>query len=323
MYVFAIFSCSLLILTNTSIVGNPHWPKSIDNIDERLHSLDQCQVEFGSETLLSGPFGLFGSQRHSSEHRARSLFESETEDSAAQPSLGESCAGQIFVYEAGSAQGSAEPSVVGQLNDGSSLSQISSPTWQSGEGVARINGESIEDEKDVENVPRSPELDVGFDTRSLIMHSNLGSTANRHNLISMLMNHYVLNVANILTPFRHPQNTYSSIYASSAMAVAQRIPQGSLSYDSPVSHSKVALVYSLLTSSAFQLRGRDDNTEADILARSFRNQAISHLQLALNSLSGPSPNGSPTNEIFAIAKREEVLSVMLTLITADVSHPPP
>jgi hypothetical protein len=197
-----------------------------------------------------------------------------------------------------------------------SLAQSSSP------GVVTKRAQSFEDlsdDHDVEYLPSRPELDVDIGGPSLLASSDLARVASRDTLINTLLRHYVQDVANVLQPIKHPRNTYSSIYATTALAVAQRMPWQPLHRDLRIPNSKVALLYSLLTSSAFQLRGHDDNHEADFLARYCRNQAISHLQLALDSLPGSEQHSSQQGKMLASAKREEVLSVMLTLVTADVS----
>ena len=128
-------------------------------------------------------------------------------------------------------------------------------------------------------------------------------------------------VANILQPIIHPANTYTSIYVPSAVTTFKTI-----SWDSPldknpqVPPSQIALLFSILSSSAFHLRGRDETKEADDLARHCRAKALSHLQLSLSNLPASDVMEIAGPENSTIANLEAILSVMLTLVTADVSQ---
>lgn len=297
------------------ILGNPHWPTRLDDIDERLHNLDRRDGDLGQETVLSGPFGLFHTQQPRSDDRLFSL--SRKEDTEMGAKIGASAGDPTLpacVLPVDLTEHCVESSARAPDSTVLSLVQSSSPAVVS-KGVPRF--EDLSEDHDVEYLPSRPELDLDLRGTSLAASSHLARVASRDTLINTLLHHYVHNVANVLQPIKHPRNTYSSIYATTAMAVAQRMPRQSLQQDLRVPNSKVALLYSLLTSSAFQLRGHDDDSEADFLARYCRNQAISHLQLALDSLSG-SQHPSQQGKMVASAKREEVLSVMLTLVTADI-----
>lgn len=86
-----------------------------------------------------------------------------------------------------------------------------------------------------------------------------------------------------------------------------------------VSNSKLALLCSLLTSSSFHLRGCGQFDSADAVARYFRSKAMKYLRLALSS--GYTAVGSSANSasmVQSIPNPESVLSVILTLVTADV-----
>lgn len=176
---------------------------------------------------------------------------------------------------------------------------------------------------DIAKFPRAATYLAGFQTfSSNTIASNLDATSRHDAQISVLMTHYLSNVANILQPVLHPCNAYSSIYGNEAKSTAQRMSWGNVLRQSKVSHSKLALVYSLLTSSSFHLRGCDPNRseDADAMARYFRIKAGSHLRVAIDSLREHSMEvGLPTSRNSSFAKWEGVLRVMLTLVTADVS----
>jgi hypothetical protein len=152
----------------------------------------------------------------------------------------------------------------------------------------------------------------------------LGREDSKDILVQQLMHNYVHNVATVLQPVVHSGNAYSSIYATQAMAVALKSSKNEneiqhLGPSNIALNSKTALLYALLTSSAFFLRGSDRFGEADALATSFRLKAQAHLQLALKSLFDPKTSSGQSSSEKSLSDYEGVLSVMLTLVTADVS----
>ena len=138
-------------------------------------------------------------------------------------------------------------------------------------------------------------------------------------LVDVLLGHYIQTVSNILQPVRHPGNAYSSLYGSRAMSVAKKLSWSDAVQHLQVSDCKVALLCSLLASSSFHLRESDKFSDADATARFFRSKAISHLRQALSTRT---TTGQPGLQVLSrsVASSRAVLSVMLTLITADVSR---
>ncbi|GAW15162.1 hypothetical protein ANO14919_045710 [Xylariales sp. No.14919] len=138
--------------------------------------------------------------------------------------------------------------------------------------------------------------------------SLLGHDACKEQFINSLMHHYRQDVATILQPVKHCHNEYRSIYASKAMTISELISGQSHLSRTISSTSRLALMYSLLASSGFHLRNLYKLRDLDHLARNFRAKAYSLLRTALKSLS----------PVKSQAFREAVLSVTLTLVTADI-----
>lgn len=177
--------------------------------------------------------------------------------------------------------------------------------------------------EDTPSSSRSPASGVNYDDQLTLLDasSSLTLKASRDSLIGSLIHHYVYVVANILQPIIHPANTYTSIYVPSAVTAFKTMSWESPAENKHVAPSQIALLFSILSSSAFHLRGRRETLQADDLARSCRSKALSHLQLSLSSLPELDAIEIITTENGMAPKLEAVLSVMLTLITADVSRP--
>lgn len=150
-----------------------------------------------------------------------------------------------------------------------------------------------------------------------LAHSEVGLYCTA--LVHMLLNHYVQNVANILQPIVHPQNTYNSLYSPSAMGASQNLLLDSTNPTFKPPASRIAIFYSLLATAAFHLRGSNEAADLDGLAGKFRANALSYLQTALKTLPDPRLENPRTERINDLGQLEGALSAMLTLVTADVS----
>lgn len=142
-------------------------------------------------------------------------------------------------------------------------------------------------------------------------------------LAGYLMDNYVRNVANLLQPIPHPQNSYNSIYVPRAMVGSASLLSGLgvSRTSSQVSASNVAIFYSLLATSAFHLRGSDLNSKFDELARGFRFKATTNLRKAIQELPSSQENAAETSLSVFSQRHEGTLAAMLTLVTADVTFP--
>lgn len=280
-------------------MGNPHWPPGVVNdIDEHMQDVEAFEKKHDKETLTSGPFTVFRNLRDI--HRS-------------------------------SVPGPASPDV--ETSDVPVTEDVEAAETGEDQRIETCNeddGDKSHTEDDNLQTPASDRS--SNEPRSLELRSKLrkhGPTQRRpsipqlkprpDSLVSRLMDHYVHNLATVLQPVLHSKNAYSAIYATEAMAVAKSMPWSESVQQRGVSDSKVALLYSLLTSASFHLRGFDRTDEADSMARYFRIKAVSHLRLALDSIRISDNRLTVASRAQAQSMVEAVFSVMLTLITADVS----
>ncbi|KAJ3541534.1 hypothetical protein NM208_g4561 [Fusarium decemcellulare] len=267
---------------------------TFNDVDKHMQELDGLENEASFESLVSGPFGVF-------------LGEFRTDLAALnEPSP------DISAQIAGKEETEAiheDPDFVMEGNVEEIVNASDSP-------INKGQPSSSTDQQ--QSVELRSKFQALFNQPPSLTFTDLGNNSCRDHLVSNLMYHYVNNVATILQPILHSRNTYNSIYATKAMTIADSLSWGDIVQSSSISDSKVALLYSLLTSSAFHLRGFRATDEADALARYFLVKAQSHLQLALDALFVPSDHSSTIARATSLSKREAVLSVMLTLVTADI-----
>ncbi|KEY66699.1 hypothetical protein S7711_09719, partial [Stachybotrys chartarum IBT 7711] len=242
-------------------VGNPHWPiDGIDDIEAHLHRVEHHGQLNALQHVTSGPFGVFN------------IFAS------AQP------------WSAARSMAREEQNLIAPVRSGRQYSTDWSP-----KGTSSGAPDSHSDTAMDADSPHAliEELWAGI---SLPYRPNAADDAllvlQQDNLVGSLMGHYLHSVANTLQPVLHPRNAYSSIYGSKAMSIANRISWNDIMQRMRVSNSKIALLYSLLTSSSFHIRGFNRSDDADAVARYFHVKAVLHLRLALDSLhhTGEGPN---------------------------------
>ena len=137
----------------------------------------------------------------------------------------------------------------------------------------------------------------------------------RQNILeSQLMENYVRNVATLLQPIPHSQNTYSSLYVPNALLGSATLRGGPTRGGS----GTVAIFFSLLATSAFNLRTTNMASTFEEVARTLRLKAFDWLQMALEELPELDHGkrdlcGSAVSQMY-----ESAISAILTLITADI-----
>lgn len=136
----------------------------------------------------------------------------------------------------------------------------------------------------------------------------------RHILESQLMENYVRNVVTLLQPVPHDQNTYSSLYVRNALLGAAKLRDGL----APQNSGRVAIFFSLLATSAFNLRGTNAVSSFDGVARSLRLKAFDWLQMALEELSELDHKKRDVPRPAVSRMYEAAISAILTLITSDI-----
>lgn len=137
----------------------------------------------------------------------------------------------------------------------------------------------------------------------------------RQNILeSQLMENYVRNVATLLQPIPHSQNTYSSLYVPNALLGSATLRGGPTRGGS----GRVAIFFSLLATSAFNLRATNMASTFDEVARTLRLKAFNWLHMALEELPELDHGkmdlcGPAVSQMY-----ESAISAILTLITADI-----
>jgi arginine metabolism regulation protein II len=128
------------------------------------------------------------------------------------------------------------------------------------------------------------------------------------------MDNYINNVAPLLQPMPHPQNIYSSLYVPNALLGSAKLRAGLARGSS----GQVAIFFSLLATSAFNVRGTNTASSFDEVGRSLRLKAFDWLQMALEELPELDRGKSDVSRSAISQMYESAISAILTLITADV-----
>ncbi|KFY33785.1 hypothetical protein V494_07331 [Pseudogymnoascus sp. VKM F-4513 (FW-928)] len=136
----------------------------------------------------------------------------------------------------------------------------------------------------------------------------------RNILESQLMENYVRKVATLLQPIPHSQNTYSSLYVPNALLGSATLRGGPARGGS----GTVAIFFSLMATSAFNLRGTNMNSNFDQVARTLRLKAFDWLQMALEELPELDHGKKDVCGPGVSQMYESAISAILTLITADI-----
>ncbi|KFY95504.1 hypothetical protein V500_02731 [Pseudogymnoascus sp. VKM F-4518 (FW-2643)] len=137
----------------------------------------------------------------------------------------------------------------------------------------------------------------------------------RQNILEgQLMENYVRNVATLLQPIPHSQNTYSSLYVPNALLGSATLRGGPTRGGS----GTVAIFFSLLATSAFNLRTTDMASTFEEVARTLRLKAFDWLQMALEELPELGHGKGDLCGSSVSQRYESAISAILTLITADI-----
>ncbi|KAH8658438.1 fungal-specific transcription factor domain-containing protein [Xylariales sp. PMI_506] len=289
-------------------LGNPHWPRgTLSDIDDHLLEVEKYCKSLETTTRISGPFGVFQSQWEVGENWSPSPASPASDSlTPVNDNARERSDEEIF-------QTSHNDPYVEEVNRSrSSFPDTRGVRSGSPKSSALVVGR-------YQPQRFRPDTQTTSDDTYIIMPWNtLGRNIDREHLITNLMEHYRHGVASILQPVRHSHNAYRSIYATEAMAMSEASANMYALQSAGPAISRVALLYSLLASAGFHLRGQDKAQDLDDMARYFRAKAYSHLQLALESL--PVTHNQSSLEVRArpLSIWEGVLSVILTMVTADI-----
>lgn len=152
---------------------------------------------------------------------------------------------------------------------------------------------------------------ISFNIQSPSLGLIIPSSADLDSRTADLLSHYILQLADILQPIYHPRNPFRTIHVHYAVAgPLTRVPEASVSMQGRSSSSR-AILHSLISASAFHLRGYETERHMswdmyDEIGRLNRLQALKWLQEDLVE---------PPKDAEALYM---TMSASLTLVTADV-----
>lgn len=257
---------------------------SDDEVEDVIDDIDQLGLfREPSETFSLGPFSVFQSLSY--------LPSSQVQDVTMRD--------ERPILENDSALNLGSLSILSMIKVENTPHSANNPQMFGLNGIDEAGEDEIENQNDA------------VSPSSLSLH--LRSSIYRDPLAGLLMNNYVLNIADLLQPIVHHQNPYSSIYVPSAMIGSSNLLFGT-GNDLRVPASSTAIFYSLMATSAFHLRGSDESErggELDLLGREFRVKSFKLLRKAMcDSADSPESNAA-----------QGIMSAMLSLVTADVRSP--
>lgn len=129
--------------------------------------------------------------------------------------------------------------------------------------------------------------------------------------VEHLLHHYVNHVVDLMTVISTPKGPWKSIHIPRALKGSAE-----LAFTGKTSHACSALFHALLTISAYNLAANHSITGQDLQAQHYREMALRFKARSLTYLkAGLQPN-CPVKDR---GKYKEVLAVMLSMVTIDVS----
>lgn len=134
-------------------------------------------------------------------------------------------------------------------------------------------------------------------------------------LAQLLLRHYTEHIATLLQPVSRPNNTYKSIHAPVALKALDALCSIAGNPHSSVAASRVAVLFSLLATSAVHMRSAKGIASKDLFHQ-LRHEAYSNLSMALED--APTWSVSIAEEV-TLHNLENTMSASLTLVTLNVS----
>ena len=139
-------------------------------------------------------------------------------------------------------------------------------------------------------------------------------------LARLLLHHYTEHIATLLQPVSRPSNTYKSIHAPVALKALDALCSIAENPSSSVAASRVAVLFSLLATSAVHMRSAKGIGSKDLFHQ-LRHEAYSNLSIALEDAPTRSVGVDFLHEEATLHNLENTMSASLTLVTLDVSSP--
>lgn len=147
---------------------------------------------------------------------------------------------------------------------------------------------------------------------------HLRPSARGNPLAQLLLRHYTEHIATLLQPVSRPNNTYKSIHAPVALKALDALCSIAGNPHSSVAASRVAVLFSLLATSAVHMRSAKGIGSKDLFHQ-LRHEAYSNLSMALEDAPTWSASVNFHHEEATLHNLENTMSASLTLVTLDVS----
>ena len=140
-------------------------------------------------------------------------------------------------------------------------------------------------------------------------------------MAQLLLRHYIEHIAALLQPVAvaRQNNAYTSIHAPVAVKALDALCRTAEDPHSSVAASRVAVLFSLLATSAVHMRFAKCIDSQDLFHK-LRHEAHSNLSIALEDSSKLSLTMDAAREETTLRNLENIMSASLTLITLDVSR---
>lgn len=283
------------------------YPEVLDawNIDATLARLEICEPEsHDSDTTFAGPFGVF----HMSSKAPGDDVAQIGEDGTAPEDLGAS------IYMAAVEQPSAVTAPSRSVLDSSQTCHRHAAACTSDLADGTLCHSSRAEASEPLAVPSE-----ALQTTVACLPSTIPRPLAQGNpWAQLLLHHYTEHIATLLQPVARLNNTYKSIHAPVALRALDALCKIAGNTHSSVAASSIAVLFSLLATSAVHLRSEKGIVSKDLFHR-LRHESYSNLSLALEDSSSLAPAADPVREEATLHNLENIMSASLTLVTLDVS----
>lgn len=271
-------------------------------IDAAVAWLETCETKSISGTMLSGPFGIFHVSSNCSDDQVAQILRDDTTDEHLELSS--------FMSERQPC-GSSRPTL------DVSQSRQRHPTVHNHVSAGATG--YLDGTKDPSTLSVSCRaLQTSNATLLNAFSPHIHSTARGNPLAQLLLHHYIEHIATLLQPVSRPNNTYKSIHAPVALRALDALCSIAGDPHSSVAASRVAVLFSLLATSAVHMRLAKGIGSKDLFHQ-LRHEAYSNLSMALEDAPIRSVSINFLLGEATLLNLENIMSASLTLVTLDVS----
>jgi hypothetical protein len=271
-------------------------------IDAAVAWLETCEPDSQSGTTLSGPFGVFPVSFIVPDNHVTPIRRNGT--------TAENLDMSSFTAE-GQPHGSPKPTL-----EVSQTRQHRSITYNN--ALAETTSHS----SGMESLTTLPVACKALQTSHASLPNasspHFHSVARGNPLAQLLLRHYTEHIATLLQPVSRPNNTYKSIHAPVALKALDALCNIAGNPHSSVAASRVAVLFSLLATSAVHMRSANGIGSKDLFHQ-LRHEAYSNLSMALEDAPTWSVSINSLHEKAILHNLENTMSASLTLVTLDVS----